>query len=504
MSGRTFARNSALNLTGMLLPLVLAVLAMPPLVRGMGAERFGILTLTWAAIGYFGLFELGLSRALTQAVAHRIGLNRNGELPALVWTALLLLLALGILGAVVLAATTPMLITRVLNVPAGLRQEAMVSFYILAASLPFVVTTAGLRGLMEAHQHFGVVAALRIPLLAFMLVGPLLVLPFSKSLVPAVLMLAIGRVIAWVAHLVVCLRRYEYMHDVSPTVHAASLGPLLRYGGWTTVSNVVSPVMVYVDRFLIGALLPMAAVAHYVTPYEVVTKLTVVPAAVLGAMFPAFAATFSSDREQMIHLYDRALRTVVLLIFPMVLVAIALAPQGMRVWMGGVMPPESAVVLQWLALGVFINSIAQVPFAALQSAGRPDVIATLHMLELPLYAASIWLFARWFGLVGVAIAWTLRVTIDAVALMLVARRTLRLPIRPQLGSAWTVPLMLAAFGGAVFPMSSVVRVTYVVVVCGVFVATSWRGLLSAPERDALVSWIRSPRTFAVETTEGLA
>jgi O-antigen/teichoic acid export membrane protein len=262
--------------------------------------------------------------------------------------------------------------------------------------------------------------------------------------------------------------------------------------------------MVYVDRFLIGMLLPMAAVAHYVTPYEVVTKLTVVPAAVLGAMFPAFAATFSSDRDHLMHLYDRALRTVVLLIFPMVLVAIALAPEGMRVWMGGVMPPESAVVLQWLALGVFINSIAHVPFAALQSAGRPDLIAKLHMAELPLYAASILFFARSFGLVGVAIAWTLRVTIDAIALMLATRRTLQLPMLPQLGTAWTLPLMLAALLGAAFPMSTAMRVAYVTVIGGVFVATAWRGLLSAPERDALLSWLRSPRSVVVETTEGLA
>ena len=489
---------------GMALPLVLAVVAMPPLVRGLGPERFGILGLAWAAIGYFGLFELGLSRALTQAVAHRLGVNRNDDLPALVWTALLLLLALGVLGAVVVAAATPTLITRVLNVPPELRQEAIVSFYILAASLPFVVTTAGLRGLMEAHQHFGIVTALRIPLLAFMLVGPLLVLPFSRSLVPAVLMLAAGRVIAWAAHLVVCLRRYGYLRDVSPTVHPASLGPLLRYGGWTTVSNIVSPIMVYVDRFLIGALLPMAAVAHYVTPYEVVTKLTVIPAAVLTAMFPAFAATFSSDRDRLMHLYDRAFRTVVLLIFPVALVAIALASEGMRVWMGGAMPPASAVVLQWLALGVFVNSIAQVPFAALQSAGRPDLIAKLHMLELPLYAASIWLFARSFGLVGVAIAWTLRVTIDAAALLLVARGTLRLPIVPQLGSAWTLPLMIAALVGAALPTSTMVRIAYVIVIGGVFGATAWRRLLSTLERDALVGWIRSPRSFVVETTEGLA
>jgi O-antigen/teichoic acid export membrane protein len=56
-----------------------------------------------------------------------------------------------------------------------------------------------------------------------------------------------------------------------------------------TVSNVVSPLMVYVDRFLIGAFLSISAVAYYVTPHEVVTKLLVLPGAVAAVFFPAFS-----------------------------------------------------------------------------------------------------------------------------------------------------------------------------------------------------------------------
>ena len=505
--GRAFARNSALNLIGIVLPLFLALITMPLLVRGMGAERFGILTLAWAAIGYFGLFEFGLSRALTQAVAHRIGSNRNGELPALVWTAVIMLLAFGIVGGAVVAAITPTLILHVLNVPAELRQEAIVAFYILAATLPFVVMTAGLRGLMEAHQHFGSVTALRIPLIAFMLIGPLLVLPFSKSLVPAVLMLALGRVLGWAAHLALCLRRYRFLRDVSPTVHAATLRPLLRFGGWTSVTNVLSPVMVYLDRFLIGALLPMAAVAHYVTPYEVVTKLLVIASAVVAALFPTLAATFHK-RDELRHVYDRALRAVVLLTFPIVLVAVALANEAMHIWMGSALSPEgarvSASVLQWLAVGVFVNGIAQMPYAALEASARPDLIAKLHLLEMPIYVTGIFLLARSLGLVGVAIAWTLRVTIDAVALLLVARRTLHLPLVPSLGTAWAIPLMLIAFLGAGLATSTALRISYVGVVGALFTILSWKWLLSAPERDVLVGWLRAPREVAVPTTEPFA
>src|SRR5215210_7620158 len=99
MNARLLARNSLLNLAAQVTPLVFAVVAIPPLVRGLGAERFGILTLAWAAIGYFSLFEFGLARALTQTVAQRLGKGDDEDLPAVAWTALLMMLGLGLVGA---------------------------------------------------------------------------------------------------------------------------------------------------------------------------------------------------------------------------------------------------------------------------------------------------------------------------------------------------------------------------------------------------------------------
>jgi O-antigen/teichoic acid export membrane protein len=186
---------------------------------------------------------------------------------------------------------------RGLHVQATLNRETQQAFRLLALSLPVVITTAGLRGLLEAHQRFGLINALRIPMGVFTFAGPLLVLPFSKSLVPVVATLLVGRVAAWAAHLAVCLR---VLPELGRTIEweRSAAGPLLRFGGWMTVTNVVGPLMLTLDRFLIGALVSMTAVAYYATPYEVVTKFLVLPVALTGVMFPAFSASFTLDRER--------------------------------------------------------------------------------------------------------------------------------------------------------------------------------------------------------------
>src|SRR3954466_7030842 len=81
-SSRLVVRNSALNLVGQVAPLFIALLTIPSLIRGFGIERFGVLTLVQAAIGYFNLFEFGLGRALTQSVAQRLSNGKSAELSA--------------------------------------------------------------------------------------------------------------------------------------------------------------------------------------------------------------------------------------------------------------------------------------------------------------------------------------------------------------------------------------------------------------------------------------
>jgi O-antigen/teichoic acid export membrane protein len=506
-SSRLLARNSALSFVGQALPFVLAIATIPALVRGLGAERFAVLTLAWALIGYFSLFELGLGRALTQAVAQRLGsADEDRHVGAVAWPALGLLFMLGALGGAAIALATPVLVTRVLNVPVELQGETTIAFRLLAVSMPLVVSTAGLRGLMEAHQHFGVATALRIPVAAVMFIGPLLVLPFSRSIVPAVGTLVVGRALGFLMHLIVCLRRYAFLR-AGVHLRSAPVAGLLRFGGWTTVSNVVSPLMVFLDRFLIGALMPLAAVAHYVTPFEIVTKLLVIPQSVVIAVFPALAATVMSDRARMMRLYDQSMRGIVVLTFPVVLVATAFAAEGLQLWLQGVvLPPESGEVFKWLALGVFLNGIAQPPLVALQSAARPDLVARLHVIELPIYAIAIFVLVERFGLPGVAMAWTLRVAIDAVALLALSRRLLELPVAPRLGGARAIVAMIVMLILAGVLEGVRLKAAYVSIALSAFVPFAWFSLLTGSERDALKRWIGRPAAPGASTqgSEGAA
>ncbi len=167
-----------------------------------------------------------------------------------------------------------------------------------------------------------------------------------------------------------------------------------------------------------------------------------------------------------------------------------------KVWDGGSgqeFAKNSASVLQWLAVGVFINSLAQVFTTLVQGSGRPDLSAKLHVLELPTYLVGLWLAIHYYGILGAAIAWTVRVSVDGAMLLWISRRFLG--DDAGLLRRLTAALCLA-IGVLMVPMlagSLEARAAPVGATALIFVPTSWFYVLAADERALIFAQLRRLR-----------
>jgi len=486
-------RNTVWNLLGQVAPALAAVFTVPILIHGLGTERFGVLTLIWLVVGYFSIFDLGLGRALTQLLAERLGRDDHESVPPLVWTALGLMACLGLVGAAVAALSAPA-IQHGLKMPAAVRAETLNAIYLLALSVPLVVSTTGLRGVLEARQRFDLANLVRLASGVFTYVGPVLTLAFSRSLVPITIVLLAGRAVTWAAYLAMCLHELPELRR-RLAFSSALVKPLLRVGGWMTVSNVVGPVLVYLDRFFIATIIGAAAVAYYVTPFEIVTRLLMLPWAFAGVLFPLIASTFTPNPQRSARLFSRGMRLIFLTLFPFVLCAIAFAHEGLALWVGESFASHSDVVLRWLAVGVFMNGIVQVPFATIQAAGRADLTARIHLIELPLYVPTLWWMAHRWGIEGAAVAWMLRGGLDLVVQFIVATRLL--PAKRQVAGVRARTLAVGGFAASAFAVAALVpglsmRAFVVVAALFAFGVLGWTHMLDADDR----SYIRQVVTRA--------
>src|ERR1700679_1579526 len=85
-TGRLIARNTAFNWGGEVIAFAVGAICVPYVVKKLGAESFGILSLSWALLSYITLFDLGLSRATTKFVAEAASRDDLRAIPRIVWT----------------------------------------------------------------------------------------------------------------------------------------------------------------------------------------------------------------------------------------------------------------------------------------------------------------------------------------------------------------------------------------------------------------------------------
>ncbi|WP_447922534.1 flippase [Achromobacter aegrifaciens] len=405
-------RHSLYNLIGLGLPLLVAVFSIPVLIRELGDARFGLLTLIWAVVSYLSLFDLGLGRALTQQLAVMLAGKERHRIGALVVTATVVIMVFGIVAGVLMAALGPWGLEFIQSIPD--RQEAINAIWIMAIAMPAVVLTSGFRGVLEARHAFAIVNIIRLPMGLLTFLGPLAVVMYGTSRLDVItVVLAGGRVVtcvlhAWYAKRVLPDDAGRFCFDKT------LIRPLCSSGGWMTVSNVVSPMMSYADRFIVGAVLSSAAVAYYVTPQELITKLSILPNALTAVLFPTLAEQIARRDGAAMSLIRKALVWIFMALLPVTAAIALFSKELLALWVGESFASQSYVLLQIFSAGMFVTCLAQIPFTVIQGAGHSHLTAIIHLLEAPLFLAALLFLSREYGLTGAAVAWFLRVLIDAV------------------------------------------------------------------------------------------
>ncbi len=463
--GGLLARNTLWSLLGQLVPMVAAAVAIPRLLHALGNEAFGVLTLSWTVIGYLTMFDLGLGRALTRSVAEGLGRGDVEELPALVRTALLLLAGFGAAGGLAMAMATPWLVRAVLHVPVTLAHDTTETFLLLALSLPAVLLTAGLGGVLAAHQRFKALNLIRIPMSLLSFVLPMAVLPYTHRLAVLVGSIVVVRFIGTAAHLAVCV---AVMPALRRTLGASRrfVAPLLQSGGWLAIINLLVPLFASVDRLLVSAWTSVGAVAFYATPQEIATKAWILPGTLVSVLFPAFAASAHVDAARGRTLFARGLQQVFVVLLPFTLLLVVCGHDALRLWLGAGFEQNGQAPLRWLAVGAFCTGLSFIPSAFLQAVGQPRRVGVLLLIEVPLFVAGLWWGVRVAGTTGAAIAWAVRSAVDLIALMALSagvlpegRAMLRGLVLPALA---TTLALLGAF--AIVPLGFRVRAVALAVV----------------------------------------
>lgn len=413
-------RNTIWNLAGSGLPLIAAVAFIPFTLNRLGNEAFGVLTLIWALIGYFSLFDMGVGRALTYELSKLRAANDIAEISLTLKAGLVLTFLAGLIGAFLMLILAPYLASSWLKISPALQQDAMLSFKIAAIGVIPTTITSGLRGALEGLGRFAASNVNKVILgLCIFSLPALSIVVHGNHLWTITLYLVLARFIA-VFFATINLRYYLNFSNAGLIV--AHMKLLLNYGVWVTVTGIVGPLMVYGDRFFVNAAVGAEVLPIYSISQEGLQRLLLIPIALCGALLPQLTALGYQNAED---IYIRNYKRVAIFMLCICVLAAVCAYPVLSLWLSVEFAQKALPIIMILCVGVWFNSMSLVPSTLIQASGNPKLTALFHLLELVLYVFTLWWLAKNFGLIGAALAWVARQAVDLLLLHFAANKLLK-------------------------------------------------------------------------------
>ncbi len=395
--------------------MAVALVTVPLYLHKIGEARYGILAIVWLLLGYFGIFDLGLSRATANRIA-QINHGSVVERERVFWTAVGLNAGFGAIGGAILYFAARIILGNFFKMPLGLREEVLPTIPWLAVAVPLATVTGVLTGTLEARERFGVLNVLQTAGTILFSIVPLMVAYMHGAdlrwLIPAaVLARTVSILPIWFA-----VKRFLPLRG-GICFASDQVKPLLSYGGWVTVNAALGPLFSSFDSFVIGSEISAAAVSTYTVPYQMIHKAQVLPAALARSLFPRFSAQ-NSEESQLLGI--RATSSLAVLTVPIMVAVTLVFYPFLVLWIGARFAARSSLVGEVLVLGTWMSSLAFIPYGLLQGQRKPRTVAVLHIVEAPFLLGGIWLGVRHGGIVGAAFAMSVRDVVDSLSFFILA------------------------------------------------------------------------------------
>jgi O-antigen/teichoic acid export membrane protein len=436
----SIARNAGYNLAGSILPLAVSIVTVPIYIRVAGVERYGVLALCWLILGFMNFLNLGMGPAVSQRLASLH--SAEGEERAQVfWTAVWLNLSMGAVGALAVLFLAGAYFSQLSDTSPLVAGEMPGAIPWLALMIPVVMLSGVLSGALQGRERFLASNLIDVASSVLMSVLPLVfALIFGPRLGALIAGAMLGKGIALALSLGACVRAVPLAGPRRPTLPLVR--QLVSFGGWVTITSLVAPLVLTMDRFLIGAIAGAAAVSIYSIPYNLVSRMSILPLSLASAIFPRFAASSGEDAAT---LQAESVSALVAVLTPLTILGIAGLAPFLHFWIGRELAVQAAPLGYIFASGFWMNSVARVPYAYLEARGRPDLIAKLVIAYVPPYFLLLWLLLNGWGVVGAAVAWSVRSFFDPSLFLLSGSFRRMLPVVTPPGA-----LVYAAMFAALF------------------------------------------------------
>jgi O-antigen/teichoic acid export membrane protein len=228
--------------------------------------------------------------------------------------------------------------------------------------------------------------------------------------------------------------------------------------------------LINAEKIILTRVSDVTALAYYSVAFNLANVAAFMGGALLQSLVPAFSQLLAPEkREQFMGLLFRVARFNLIVIFPLIAGMFVFSEQFIRLWAGEEFARESTAPFRILAVGLFFYLFSFIPNALLLASGKSEVQARLYWLELLPYIAVTILLVTYYGAIGAALAWAVRVISDCALMSYFGLRSVSVGVRQMASSVWAIGLVGILF---IVPMAITMSTDFGIgALAGAFIVT---------------------------------
>lgn len=402
---RRFGRNILASLSYQVAGIAFSFVALPIVIRGLGADAYGLWNVVSSLYAVIGVTELMLSGTAVRfiAEAHGRGDHRQTrELYDVLWR---VAVGWGVVAAVALGLGARWLITTIFHFSAAQADLAVFVLWCQAAVLPFRMALTIDAGAIQAYQRFDLSSGIGIGSVAAHGLGLVVIVSAGGGLRAVVLWEALAVVMSEAAHVIVA-RRLVPPCAGRPAARRWA-GILLPFAGNIVVGYAASSLLVPASRLLLGMFRPLAEVAYFSLAVKLASEARACAGHIASAATPAASDLVGrADRASLSLVFAQACRWSLLTLVPIGVMAATLGGRFVTYWVNPEFGAACDSILPVLVPGLCVVFLGVVPDAIARGLGRAGPWAATNLAALGLVMLGGWWLIPRHGAVGAAWAMT--------------------------------------------------------------------------------------------------
>lgn len=392
--------SAATNTAAALIPLASFILATPFLLRNLGQTEYGAIIFGQAATALLLGLDFGLG--VSGIKVYRDEFESTGRVLSVQGELFSAYLVIGTFYGFALFIFAPAIVTLFVSDQSVPTDDAVWFVRLVALCMPFLLIAASLSVLPRALEQFPKLSLVQATYASLVWLGAVAVSWTGGGLIGVQLSIFVLSACLCAVYLFWSKRLVGTL-SIRPQLSFPILRRYASFGGYAFVGQASSAITYHADKIIVSHFLGPAGAAMYGAVWNIASKVVTAGALVTSFMFPRVSSLSAQQNvDEIKSLYKRSTRFTLLLIFPLLVPTVAVAPDLLRVWLPAYSSVDLAVSAQLLIGAYFIAVVSMVPSHFYAGSGNTKLGAYFAMFGAASLILAMMVLVPLFGLLGAA------------------------------------------------------------------------------------------------------